>query len=121
VEKDMSFDQLKGQSVKDLTGKLNQLAQENFKARFTTEAMTPQRGAEMLKRRREIARIKTVLQGRSALEAAKADEKKLADRIKKLGAPHEGDDKQKNARRKLQRRLNEAKRTIRELSGLESK
>lgn len=117
----MSFDALKGQTEKDLNGKLNQLAQENFKARFTTEAMTSQRGAEMRKRRREIAQIKTVLEGRKALEAAKAAEKKLGDQIKKLGAPHEGDEKQKNARRKLQRRLAEAKRTVRELGALAGK
>jgi ribosomal protein L29 len=117
----MSFDALKGQSEKDLNSKLNQLAQENFKARFTTEAMTSQRGAEMRKRRREIARIKTVLAGRKTLETAKASEKKLAEQIKKLGAAHEGDAKQKNARRKLQRRLEEAKRTVRELSGLAGK
>jgi ribosomal protein L29 len=117
----MSFDALKGQSGKDLNGKLNQLAQENFKARFTTEAMTSQRGAEMRKRRREIAQIKTVLEGRKALETAKANEKKLAEQIKKLGAPHEGDEKQKNARRKLQRRLAEAKRTVRELGALAAK
>jgi ribosomal protein L29 len=114
----MSFDALKGQPEKDLTGKLNQLAQENFKARFTTEAMTSQRGAEILKRRREIARIKTVLRGRQALAEAKTQEKQLATQIKKLGAPHEGDKNQKNARRKLQRRLEEVKRTVRELDTL---
>jgi ribosomal protein L29 len=117
----MSFDALKSQTLKDLNGKLNQLAQENFKARFTSEAMTSQRGAEIRKRRREIAQIKTVLEGRKALETAKADEKRLAAQVKQLGAPHEGDAKQKNARRKLQRRLDEARRTIRELGALESK
>jgi ribosomal protein L29 len=114
----MSFDALKGQPEKDLKGKLNQLAQENFKAKFTTEAMTSQRGAQILKRRREIAQIKTVLRGRQKLAEAQASEKQLATQIKKLGAPHEGDANQKNARRKLQRRLAEAKRTVRELSTL---
>ena len=47
-----------------------------------------------------------------------AIEKKLNAAIKALGAPHEGDQAQKRARSKLLRRLNEAKRTVRELEGL---
>ena len=114
----MSFDALKGQPEKELTAKLNQLAEENFKARFTTEAMTSQRGAEMLNRRREIARIRTVQVGREALARAQAEEKKLNAAINALGAPHEGDAGRKRARTKLLRRLNEAKRTVRELEEL---
>jgi len=117
----MSFDAIKGQPEKELVGRVNQLAQENFKARFTTEATTPQRGAEMLKRRREIARIKTVLSGRETLARAKAEETKLSEAIKKLGAPHEGDARQKNTRRNLQRRLAQVQRTIRELGALAEK
>ncbi|MCG3184292.1 MAG: 50S ribosomal protein L29 [Planctomycetes bacterium] len=117
----MSIDALRGQPEKELVGRVNQLAQENFKARFTTEAMTSQRGAEMLKRRREIARIKTVLSGRQKLEQAKAEEKKLSEAIKKLGAPHEGDTRQKNARRNLQNRLAQVQRTVRELGALAEK
>ena len=110
-----NFDALKSGTAKDLTGKLNQLAQENFKAKFTTEAMTSQRGAEMRKRRREVARIKTVLAGREALSRGHADEKALAQKLKAIGAPHEGDAKQKNARRKVQNRLEQVKRMVREL------
>jgi ribosomal protein L29 len=114
----MAFDALRGQPEKELTARLNQLAEDNFKGRFTTEAMTPQRGAEMLKRRREIARIRTVQVGRQALARAQAEEKKLNAAIKALGEPHEGDSGQKRARTKLLRRLNEAKRTVRELEAL---
>lgn len=112
----MSIDALKGQPLKDLTGKLNQLAQENFKASFTTEAMTPARGTEIRKRRREVARIHTVLRGREALKEAKELQGKLEAQVKALGAPHEGDEAQKNKRRKLQQSLEKAKRTVRELS-----
>ena len=117
----MAFDALKGQPAKELAAKLNQLAEENFKAGFTTEAMTPQRGNEMLKRRREIARIRTVTEGRKALEKAEGEEKKLNELIGKLGAPHEGDIDHKRARTNLQNRLNKVKRTIRELKPLAGK
>ncbi|MCB9934273.1 MAG: hypothetical protein H6840_01145 [Planctomycetes bacterium] len=117
----MSFDALKGQPEKELTGRLNQLAQENFKSKFTTEAMTSQRGAELRKRRREAAHIMTVLAGRERLARAKADEKKLQEAIKSLGAPHEGDARQKNTRRNLQRRLEQVQRTLRELGSLAGK
>ncbi|MCA8912083.1 MAG: 50S ribosomal protein L29 [Planctomycetes bacterium] len=114
----MTFDALRGQPEKELQAKLNQLAEENFKARFTTEAMTSQRGAEILNRRREIARIRTVLSGRKALERAKAEQTKLDAKLNDLGKPHEGDEAQKRARTKLQNRLGQVKRTIRELEAL---
>lgn len=117
----MAFDALKGQPSKELTAKLNQLAEENFKARFTTEAMTSQRGAEMRSRRREIARIRTVFEGRAALERAQGEEKKLNELIGKLGKAHEGDDAIKRKRSKLQNRLSQVKRTIRELKPLAGK
>jgi hypothetical protein len=60
-----------------------------------------------------------VLKGRETLAKAQADEKRLATELKKLGAPHEGGPIEINARRKLQRRLAEAKRTVRELGALE--
>lgn len=117
----MAFDALKGQPEKELTAKLNQLAEENFKARFTTEAMTPQKGGELRKRRREIARIRTVLEGRDALAKAKQEEQHLNEQISKLGKPHEGDAAAKRARTRLQNRLGQVKRTIRELEPLAGK
>lgn len=114
----MTFDALKGQPEKELQAKLNQLAEENFKAKFTTEAMTPQRGTEIRKRRLEMVRIHTVLNGRKALERARAEETKLDEKLKALGAPHEGDQAAKRSRRRLQNRLAQVKRTIRELDTL---
>ena len=117
----MAFDALQGLPVKELTAKLNQLAEENFKARFTTEAMTSQKGAEMRNRKREIARIRTVFEGREAFERAQAEEKKLNELIGKLGKAHEGDAATKRRRSKLQGRLNQVKRTLRELKPLAGK
>jgi ribosomal protein L29 len=123
----MSFDALKGKPEKELTARLNELMEEGFKARFTTESAASvgvnrmsARGAEMLKRRREIARIKTVLQGRKTLEAAKKEQAKLEAAIKGIGAPHEGTIAQKNARRKLATKLEHVNRTVQELSALKS-
>jgi ribosomal protein L29 len=114
----MTFDALRGQPEKELTAKLNELAQENFKARFTTEAMTSQRGAEMLKRRREIARIRTVQVGRQTLARTQAEIKRLDAQIKLLGKPHEGNEGVKRNRSNLLRKLAQAKRTVRELEAL---
>ena len=114
----MTFDALRGQPEKELQAKQNQLAQENFKAQFTTEAMTPQRGTEIRNRRRELARIRTVLEGRKALERAKAEEQTIEGKLKLLGKPHEGDQAQKRSRTKLKNRLSQVKRTIRELDAL---
>lgn len=117
----MSFDALKGKPEKELVAKLNELSDEQFKARFTTEAMTSARGAQIRNRRREMARIRTLIEGRKALDGARTEEKRLEAAIKGLGAPHKGTAEQKNARRKLARKLEQVKRTIRELNALEGK
>lgn len=114
----MSFDGVKGKPDKELLAKMNELADENFKAKFTTEAMSPTKGAQMLKRRREIAQIKTVLEGRKRLEKAQAEQKKLEAAIEGIGKPHEGPTAQKNARRKLANKLGSLKRTVSELAHL---
>ncbi len=112
---------MKGLPAKELQAKLNELGQENFKAKFTTEEMTPVRGAEIRGRRREIARIMTVLKGRKTLKKAKNLEKQLAADLEELGAPHTGDRDVKNRRRKLARRKAEVERTVRELTPLQGK
>jgi ribosomal protein L29 len=114
----MSFDGLKGKPEKELLAKMNELADENFKAKFTTEAITPAKGAQMRKRRLEIAQIKTVLVGRKRLAKAESEQKQLEAAIEAMGKPHEGTVEQKNARRKLARRLSSLKRTIHELTHL---
>jgi ribosomal protein L29 len=117
----MSFDALKGLPEKELHARLNELSQENFKAKFTTEAMTSQRGADIRTRRRELARIKTVLKGRETLKRAKQEETELTKTLEELGAPHTGNTNDKRRRSKLQGRLAQVKRTIRELTPLEGK
>lgn len=114
----MSFEGVKGKPEKELLAKMNELADENFKAKFTTEAMSSTKGAQVRKRRREIAQVKTVLQGRKRLELAQAEQKKLEAAIEGIGKPHEGSIAQKNARRKLAGRLDRVKRTISELAHL---
>lgn len=117
----MSFDALKGLPAKELQAKLNELGEENFKAKFTTEEMTPVRGAEIRVRRREIARIMTVMKGRKTLKQAKQQQTQLDEELKALGAPHTGDSRVKNLRRRLLRRKAEVERTIRELTPLQGK
>ncbi len=114
----MSFEALKSKTEKELNGRLNELTQENFRARFTTEAMTPARGAQMLKRRREIAQIKTLLVGRERLKKALEEQKQIQASIEKVGKPHEGSREQKNQRRKLSRKLEQLNRTVKELGAL---
>jgi ribosomal protein L29 len=117
----MSINAFKGQPEKDLRGQLQQLADENFKARFTTEAMTPTKGASIRHRRRDVARINTVLAGRKALERAKAEQVKVEERLKALGPAHTGTDAVKRSRRKLLDRKASLSRTIRELGILAGK
>lgn len=114
----MSINALKGLSDEELTGKLNELAGENFKQRFVTDAMTSVKGAEIRVRRREIARIKTVVEGRKTLAAAKDESSKLESLLKEMGAPHTGDAAVMSRRSRLVKRQKEVKRTIRELSPL---
>jgi ribosomal protein L29 len=114
----MTFENIRGKPEHELRARLNELTQENFKATFTTEPMKSERGAEVRKRRREIARLKTILVGRQTLAGAKAEEAKLESAIASLGKPHEGDAKVKATRSKLINRLKRVKRTIRELSPL---
>ena len=121
----MSFDALKGKPEKELTAQLNQLLEETFKTRFTTESaqsvglnQMSSRGAKLRKNRREIARIRTVLEGRQRLEKATAEQSRLESAIKAIGAPHEGTLEQKNARRKLAKRLEQVSRTVKELGAL---
>jgi ribosomal protein L29 len=114
----MTFENIRGKPEHELRARLNELTQENFKARFTTEPMKSERGAEVRKNRREIARLKTILVGRQTLEGAKAEKDKLEVAIKSMGKPHEGDARVKAARSKLLKRLKKVERTIKELSPL---
>ncbi|MDC1141462.1 50S ribosomal protein L29 [Planctomycetota bacterium] len=114
----MSINALKGLSNEELTGKLNELAGENFKQSFVTEAMTSVKGAEIRKRRREIARIRTVIDGRQALATAQEENKHIESLLAELGAPHTGGAAEMTRRTRLVKRQKEVKRTIRELGSL---
>jgi ribosomal protein L29 len=114
----MTFENIRGKPEGELRARLTELTQENFKARFTTEPMKSERGAEVRKRRREIARLKTILTGRQTLAGARAEKAELESAIASLGKPHEGDAMVKARRSKLMQRLKHVNRTIRELSPL---
>lgn len=117
----MSFDALTGLTNAELRAKLKQLSEENFTAKFTTEAPTPARGAEMRKRRREIARVLTVLEGRQALERLQAEQKELDERLKQVTGAGKPGRAERNAARKTRERIGKVKLGIRELSGLQKK
>lgn len=112
----MSIETLKGQTEKELRGRLNELNSEIFKSRFSTEAMNPRKGSEISSRRREIARIHTVLQGRAALARRQEEAKKLELQLAGMGKPHEGTVEDKRRRSLLARRLADARRAVVELS-----
>jgi ribosomal protein L29 len=114
----MTFENIRGKPEGELRARLTELTQENFKARFTTEPMKPERGAEVRKRRREIARLKTILVGRKTLASAQAEKAELESAIAALGKPHEGDAQVKARRSRLIGRLKQVNRTIKELSPL---
>lgn len=113
----MSIDTIKGQSEKELRGRLNELNAENFKAKFSTEQMNPRKGADIKKRRIEIARIHTVLQGRVALSRRQEEAKKLELLLSGMGQPHEGSVEDKRRRNLVARKLADVRRAVRELSG----
>lgn len=112
----MTIEGYKALPEKDLRAKLAELNAENFKKRFTSEAMTPQKGAEIRARRREIARINSVFGARAALARRTEEAKKLEVQLAALGKPHEGDVAQKHRRSLAAGRLAGAKRAIRELN-----
>jgi len=112
----MTIDTYHGLPEKDLRGKLAELHAENFKSAFTSEKMNPRKGAEIRARKKEIARILTVLSGRAALARHQSEEKKLELRLGGLGRPHEGSREDKRRRAMVGRRLEETRRAVRELA-----
>lgn len=114
----MTIETIKGQSEQELRAKLTELNAENFKARFTTEVMNPRKGSDIRKRRREIARIKTVLHGRAAQARREAEVKKLTLALQAFGQPHQGSVEHKRLRSKIAARLEAAQRSLRELAAV---
>lgn len=113
----MTIETIKGQTEKELRGRLNQLNSENFQARFSTEQMSPAKGATINARRREVARIHTVLHARAALARRQEEVKQLELRLAGMKQPHEGSVEDKRRRSMVALRLSEARRAVRELSG----
>ncbi|MBX3475301.1 MAG: 50S ribosomal protein L29 [Planctomycetes bacterium] len=113
----MSIDQIKGQTEKELRGRLNELNGEIFKSRFSTEVANPRKGAEIRKRRREIARIHTLLQGRVALARRQEEVRQLELKLSGLGKAHEGTQEHKRRRSMVAGQLEVARRAVRELTG----
>jgi ribosomal protein L29 len=48
----------------DLHARLTELSEQSFRTRCTVDRLTPQKGNELRKMRREVARLKTVLHER---------------------------------------------------------
>ena len=113
----MTIESLKGQSRAELVARRNQLAGENFKESFTPEAMTPAKGAEIRKRRRELARIETVLMGRARLDAMTAEKKALEARVEKL----KGEKSALKAVNKARARIEQIERVTSQLAGYAEK
>jgi ribosomal protein L29 len=112
----MTIDPYSGLPEKDLRSKLAELHQENFKAGYTSEKLNSQKGAVMRARKKEIARILTVMAGRKALERHQAEAKKLELRLGGMGKVHEGTPLDKRRRAVVSRRLHETGRAMRELA-----
>ena len=115
------FEAFRTQPESGLNGKLKELTQQNFQARFTSEAMTPAKGAEIKKRRRDIARVQTVLAGRKSLARLQAESKLLEERIKKLGPANRRDADQRYALKSARERLSAVARAIKSLGAMQAK
>lgn len=81
----MTIKDIRGKSDADLQAELTTLAEQAFKLTCTAEAVTPKKGVELRGIRKDIARIKTVLNARSAVPAGEAEIKQIDERLKKAG------------------------------------
>ncbi len=115
------FETHRAASEQGLRAKLKELTQENFQARFTSEAMTPTKGALIKSRRREIARIQTVLKGREALTRLQAEKAKLDERLKKLGKADPRDAQQRASLAAARKRNTKVTRTVKALESMKAK
>lgn len=105
----------------ELKGRLKEISAEDFKARFTTEPMTPAKGAAALKRRREAARINTVLSGRAAYDRSVAELKAVEERLAKLGKADPKDPGQRLRLGAARRRKAQLERSSKALAHLKGK
>ncbi len=112
---------LRGKNEAELKGRLKELASEGFKARFTTEPKSSLKGAQDRKRRKEAARIQTVLKGRQAYDRTLADLKVVEERLAKLGKADPFDCRQRERVAANLCRKSELERAKAALSGLKGK
>lgn len=117
----MSIESVRVQDEKELQARLRQLLEENFRARFTSEAMTHVRGTEIRKRRREIARIKTVLNGRRRLAELEVEGGRIEGQLEKLASKSRKCVVSRNVEAKLRRRNRQVKRALGQLAVLKGK
>ena len=115
------FESFRTQNDQGLLSRLKELSQENFQAKFTSEAMTPTKGAQIKARRREIARIQTVLKGREAHVRLQAEAAKLEERIKKLGKADARDSGQRANLASARKRRTKVTRSVKALESLKAK
>jgi ribosomal protein L29 len=115
------FEAFRTQTDQGLRSRLKELSQENFQAKFTSEAMTPTKGAQIKARRREIARIQTVLKGREAQARLQAEAAKLEERIKKLGKADARNCAQRATLASARKRHTKVARSVKALESLKAK
>lgn len=115
------FEAFRTQTDQGLRSRLKELSQENFQAKFTSEAMTPAKGAALKARRRDIARIQTVLKGREAQARLQAEQNKLDERLKKLGKANARDAEQRAALESSRKRSKKVARALKSLESLKAK
>ncbi|HRJ78699.1 MAG: 50S ribosomal protein L29 [Planctomycetes bacterium] len=115
------FEEFRTQPEAQLKAKHKELTQQNFQARFTSEAMTPAKGAQIKARRRDLARIQTVLVGRAALLRLEAEQKKLDEQLKKLGKADPRNAGQRKTLKATRERHAEVSRAIKALSSVKAK
>ncbi len=104
----MTLKEIREKKSEDLVLLLGELAEKVFQIRCISERLTPQKGVEVHAIRKDVARIKTVLQERSLSQAIKEELSQLEEALKQQS---------KNAR--LQKRKKELQRKARELSRVE--
>jgi len=115
--------QIRNAPHRDRTGSPRQAQRADageLPGRFTSEAMTPTKGALIKSRRREIARIQTVLHGRETLTRLQAEQKKLDERIKKLGKADPYDAAQRASLDKARQRNKKVARTVKALEPMKA-
>jgi|GEM_PF-465463 len=107
----------------DLVKRLGEIAKEIFELSCTSERLTSQKGAEVRKLAKEIARIKTVIRQRELTDEVKTAMASIDARLAEIDAisGKNRTTEQRNARAKLGARKKELARVSRELEIVKGK